>query len=88
MRRVTISKARDEFPEIVNRAAFENERTIVTRRGADLAAIIPINDLRLLERLSQQEMDRKDIEDAHTALKEAEAKGTISFAEMKNRLRP
>ena len=78
MTRLNISKAREEFPEIVNRAAYGNERTIVSRRGKDLAAVIPMDDLRLLERLAQEEMDRIDIEDARAALKEAEREGDDS----------
>jgi hypothetical protein len=35
-----------------------------------LAAVIPIEDLRLLERLAWEEMDRMDIDDARAALKE------------------
>ena len=76
MARLNLSKAREEFPEIVNRAAYGKERTIVSRRGKDLAAVIPIEDLRLLERLARQEMDRRDIQDARDALREAEEKGT------------
>jgi prevent-host-death family protein len=76
MTRLNVSKAREEFPDIVNRAAYGKERTIVSRRGKDLAAVIPIEDLRLLERLAEAEMDRQDLEDARTALKEAEEKGT------------
>ena len=72
MTRLTVSKAREEFPEVVNRAAHGKERTIVSSRGKDLAAVIPIEDLRLLERLAQEEMDRIDIEDARAALKEAD----------------
>ena len=68
MTRLNVTKAREEFPEIVNRAAYGKERTIVSRRGKDLAAVIPIEDLRLLERLGQAEMDRLDIEDARAAL--------------------
>ena len=75
MTRLNVSKAREEFPEVVNRAAYGKERTIVSRRGKDLAAVIPIEDLRLLERLVQEEMDRIDLEDARAALKEAEEKG-------------
>ena len=70
MTRLNVSKAREEFSEIVNRAAYGKERTIVSRRGRDLAAVIPIDDLRLLERLAREEMDRIDIEDARTALAE------------------
>jgi mRNA-degrading endonuclease RelE of RelBE toxin-antitoxin system len=33
MTRLNVSKAREEFPEIVNRAAYANERTIVSRVG-------------------------------------------------------
>ena len=86
MTRLNVSKAREEFPEIINRAAYGKERTIVSRRGKDLAAVISIDDLRLLERLAQKEMDRQDIEDARAALKEAEEKGTISLREAMRKL--
>jgi prevent-host-death family protein len=86
MARLNVSKSREEFPEIVNRAAYGNERTIVSRRGKDLAAIIPIEDLRLLERLAKEEMDRIDPEDARAALKEAEEKGTISLEDLMREL--
>ena len=56
MTRLSISKAREEFPEVLNRAAYGKERTIVSRRGKDLAAVIPIEDLRLLERLAREEV--------------------------------
>jgi prevent-host-death family protein len=68
--RLNVSKAREEFPDLVNRAAYGKERTIVSRRGKDMAAVIPIEDLQLLERLSREEMDRMDIETARAALAE------------------
>jgi len=86
MTRLSVSKAREEFPEIVNRAAYGNERTIVSRRGKDLAAVISIDDLRLLELLEQEEIDRQDIADARAALKEAKEKGTIPLEEARKRL--
>jgi prevent-host-death family protein len=70
MTRLNVSKAREEFPDVVNRAAYGKERTIVSRRGKDMAAVIPIEDLQLLERLSREEMDRLDIETARAALAE------------------
>ena len=82
MTRLNVSKAREEFPEIVNRAAYGKERTIVSRRGRDLAAVISMDDLRLLERLAQEEMDRIDLEDGRAALKEAEEKGTIPLRDL------
>ena len=86
MTRLNVSKAREEFPEVVNRAAYGKERTIVSRRGKDLAAVIPIEDLHLLERLAQEEMDRQDLEDARAALKEAEEKGTIPLRDLMREL--
>jgi len=84
--RLNVSKAREEFPDVVKRAAYAKERTIVSRRGKDLAALIPIEDLRLLERLAQQEMDRIDREDAHAALKEAEERGSIPLEDLMREL--
>lgn len=86
MTRLNVSKARQEFPDVINRAAYGKERTIVSRRGKDLAAVIPIDDLRLLERLAKKEMDRQDIADARAALKEAAEKGTIPLREVMRRL--
>jgi len=86
MTRLNVSKAREEFPDVVNRAAYGKERTIISRRGKDLAAVISIDDLRLLERLAREEMDRIDIADARAALKEAEEKGTIPLEEARKRL--
>jgi prevent-host-death family protein len=82
MTRLSVSKAREELPKLLNRAAYRKERTIVSRRGKDLAAIIPMEDLRLLERLVQKEMDRLDLEDARAALREAEEKGTIPLRDV------
>jgi prevent-host-death family protein len=86
MTRLNVSKAREEFPDVVSRAAYGNERTIVSRRGKDLAAVVPIDDLRLLERLAREEMDRLDLEDARAALQEAEEKGTTPLEEARKRL--
>ena len=89
MTRVRVSKARDEFPELVNRAAYAGERIVLSRRGKDVAAVVPIKDLRLLERLSRQEQDRQNAEDALTALTEAEAeqKGTTPLQALVPELR-
>jgi len=70
MTRVTVSQARETFPEIVNRAAYGKQRTVVSRRGKDLAAVVPMDDLALLEALAGDEVDRRDIEDARAALAE------------------
>ena len=86
MTRLNVSKAREEFPDVVNRAAYGKERTIVSRRGKDVAAVIPMEDFRLLERLAREEMDRMDLEEARAALKEAEEKGTKPLRELMREL--
>ena len=82
MTRLNVSKAREEFPELVTRAVLVKERTIVSRHGKDVAAVIPIEDLRLLERLSKEEMDRVDLADALEALQEAKKKGTVPLDDL------
>lgn len=86
MTRLNVSKAREDFPDVVSRAAYGKERTIVSRRGKDLAAVIPIEDLQLLDRLAQAEMDRIDLEDAQEALKEAKKMGSIPLRDLIQKL--
>lgn len=73
---------REKLSEAVNRAAFGKERVVLTRRGRKLAGIVPYEDVEFLEALE----DKKDIEDAKKALKEAAKKGTISLAGLKREL--
>lgn len=82
MAQVSTVDARDNLSDLVNRAAFGGERIILTRRGKELAAIVPIEDVRWMEELE----DRIDIADADAALEEAREKGTISLEEFKAQL--
>ena len=59
-----ISEARGEFSELVNRAAYRHERVLLTRHGKAIAAIVPTEDLELLEALE----DRDDLEAVRAAL--------------------
>jgi len=72
MNRMNASEARHEFAEVINRAAYRGERIILHRRGKDVAAIISVEDLALLERLE----DEQDVKAARAALREAQKKGT------------
>jgi Antitoxin Phd_YefM, type II toxin-antitoxin system len=65
-----LSLSQSELPEIVTRTAKTKERTILSHRGKDVAALVPMEDVRLLERLTQQEIDRRDLADARKALAE------------------
>lgn len=73
MPNVSTVEARNKFSNIINRVAFGKERVILTRRGEKLVALIPAEDVHLLEAIENQ----IDLEDARAALKEAKRKGTI-----------
>ena len=76
MTALTVSKAREEFSETVNRVAYVKERVVVERRGKAVVAMVPIEDLELLQALE----DQIDLADARAALAEAKKNGTTSFA--------
>ena len=71
MRRVSTSEARKELAELINRVAYARERVLIGRRGKELAALIPIADLRLLESLAEEAEARLDAEEAHRILADA-----------------
>lgn len=50
MSRISTAEAREHFSEIINRAIYAKERILLTRRGKEVAAIIPLEDLKLLEK--------------------------------------
>jgi len=56
---ISISDAREDFAELVNRVAYGHERLRLVRRGRDLAAVVPTEDLELLEALDD-ELDLAD----------------------------
>jgi prevent-host-death family protein len=67
--------ARRNFSELLNRATYGRERVTITRRRKPVAAVVPIEDLRLLEALE----DRIDLVDARAALAQANKKGAQSL---------
>lgn len=48
MLKMTTVEARENFSDLINKAAYGNERVILTRRGKALAAVIPLEDLNSL----------------------------------------
>ena len=78
--KITSSTARAQFADLVNRAEYAGERTIVHRRKKPVAAVVPIEDLKRLERLE----DEIDLAEARKAMKE---KGkSIPWAQIKKEL--
>ncbi len=74
------SKMRQNLSDILNRVAYRGERIVLRRRGKDLAAVVPLQDLQFLDELE----NRLDLEAAQRALKE---KGSVSWEALKKRLK-
>jgi antitoxin Phd len=68
MTRLNVGEARKVFGDTLNRVAYRGERIVLERRGKDVAALVPIEDLRLLERLAEEREDRLDVEEADRIL--------------------
>ena len=45
MIKMTTVEARENFSELINQAAYGKQRVVLTRRGKELVAIVPLNDL-------------------------------------------
>jgi prevent-host-death family protein len=71
MTRVSVAEARKDLAEIINRASYAHERTVITRHDSDVAAVISIDELRLLDALIEKWEDEADLADAKLALLEA-----------------
>jgi prevent-host-death family protein len=84
MMRLNVVELRQSFAEILNRAEYQGERIVIHRRGKDAAAIISIEDLKLLERLIEEAEDRLDVNAARVAL--AESKERLPYAMVRNEM--
>lgn len=74
-----ISEARESFSTTVNRVAFGGERVVLTRHGRRVAAVVPIEDLELLESLE----DARDLDDVRAALSDPTNRDRIGWEALK-----
>lgn len=79
MIRMMASQARGRFAEILNRVAYGRERIVLRRRGQDLVAVVPVEDLELLQALE----DRVDLADLRASRDE---EGSIPLDQLKQQL--
>lgn len=82
MEKFSVTQARKDLGDIFGKVNYHKERIILTNHNKCIA-IVPMEDLEMLESLENAE----DIREAILALKEVEEKGTISLKEMKKRLK-
>ena len=76
---IPMSKARSQFADILNRAAYGGERVILERRGKGVAAVVSMEDLENLIAL-------EDEADLKAALRARKQEGRIPLADVKARL--
>jgi prevent-host-death family protein len=72
--------AKETLTDLVNQVFHNKERVILTRRGKEIAALVPIEDLELI----QTSQNTSDLQEAIESLKEARAQGTITLEDLKN----
>lgn len=82
MQKYTAKEARKNFSEVIAKAAFGNQRVVVTKNGRDSVAIVPISDLELLAEIERV----VDLNVAEAAIAQAEAEGTVSLEKLKEDL--
>jgi prevent-host-death family protein len=71
VRTLPCSEAQQHFDELLERAAQQKERVVLTKRGKAVAALVPIEDLHLIAAVE----DQQDAEDFAKAKEEFERGG-------------
>jgi len=76
---VNIVEVRAKLADTINRVAYGGERVVLERRGQGVAALVSMEDLKVLESL-------EDEADVRAALKARREKGRVPLSKMKARL--
>ncbi|PYS01760.1 MAG: prevent-host-death family protein [Acidobacteria bacterium] len=81
MAKIAVIDARKDLADILNRAAYGKERVVLTRRGKDVAAIVPMDDLAILEAIE----DHMDLTESEKILERVkrDSEETFSLEEVK-----
>ena len=79
-RRIAASTARQNLATLIDAVRTEDERVVLTQYSRDVVALIPIDDLRLLEELE----DRSDL--AEVRRRTSRRAGAISLDQLERKL--
>jgi prevent-host-death family protein len=79
---ISVADARSDLAELLNRVAYGKERLVITRHGRELAALVPVEDLKLTTRL-RRFVARKDVS---RALADLDAGQAASWEELRGEL--
>jgi len=82
-RTITATEARSGLSDLISRAKYSEERTILTRHGEPVAALVSMEDLKALRELE----DATDVKRARESIEDAqEHGGTKSLGEFRKAL--
>lgn len=79
MTEIGVADIRANLADVINRVAYGGERIVLQRRGKQVLAVVPMEDLELLNTME----DRADVK---AALKARKEKGGVTLEEIKARL--
>ena len=79
---ISVATVREHFAEYLGRVTYSKDRVVVTKHGKKVAAVVPYEDLELLEKLEEA----ADLSDVKARLAEAHKKGTIPWKKAKKEL--
>jgi prevent-host-death family protein len=82
MEQITTAEARKQMAELLNRAAYGKERFVVTRHGKELVAIVPLEEISLLDK-RRALLSKKEFE---AALQEVQDGDTRSWTDVRRDL--
>ena len=74
--------AKENFTDLISRVSHHKESVVLTRRGKEIVAIIPIEDYIFL----QTARNKSDLDKATEALKEARENGVITLDALLNEM--
>jgi prevent-host-death family protein len=79
MLEIGVAEIRANLADVINRVAYGGERIVLQRRGKQVLAVVPMEDLELLQTLEDQS-------DVRAALKARKENGEVPLEEIKARL--
>lgn len=82
MAEMSAADARRNLAEVLNTVAYGKKRVVLSRRGKGIAALVPVEDLELLEKLEAKVKG----EEIRHALSDVRKKGAQAWERMKKKL--
>jgi len=79
---LSVAELREQLAETLNEVRYTKARRLVTKHGRKVAAVVSVEDLRLLETLE----DIVDVRKARERLATLDAEGTVSWETLQKEL--